>query len=174
MNRKRVYEDRTSSRSVLLDGAKIVGLAAVAACAAPAASNALPPPLHSPAQECGSGNIDSGRREVKLPDTLVLVGLGEQSEVAPAPDTLHFAARKAWYASNEVITFRGRRYAKFGWALGARPPQAGEQDNRVVRTGEYDGVPVFGVPPLEPYPRRIVIRLNACQFQPYAEVSEVR
>jgi hypothetical protein len=149
-------------------------LIVLAACATPAAGDAVPTPSHSPAQECGSGDIGSGRPTIEMSDTLVLVGLGEQPDVAPAPDTLHFAAGKAWYASNEVITFRGKRYAKFGWALGARPPRAGEQDNRVVRTGEYDGVPVFGVPPLEPYPRRIVIRLNACQFQPYAEVSEVR
>lgn len=108
-------------------------------------------------------------------DTLTLFGLGPHPTVHPAPDTLRYAAAKRWYTGNEVIVIGGRRYAKFGWPMGARPRQPGDAGSYAVPVGEHDGVDVHGVPPLDPYPRRVVVRLNAaCRFQPYAEVSEVQ
>jgi hypothetical protein len=52
---------------------------------------------------------------------------------------------------------------------------AGQPTVEAVYCGEYDGVPIYARPPLEPYPRFIFVQLDrAGQFQPYAEVSEVR
>ena len=101
--------------------------------------------------------------------------LGPQPEIHPAPDSLHHAFGKRWYRENEVIALGGKRYAKFGWPVGAHLARSDQPGERAVHVGEYDGVPVYGVLPLKPYARIVLVRLNAeCQFQPYAEASEVQ
>jgi|GEM_PF-2995937 len=108
-------------------------------------------------------------------DTLVLFGLDPLPLDGPPPDSAGFAAGKPWFVDNRVIPFQGRRYGKFGLPLGPRPSQPGQRPVRAVLVGEYDGVPVYGQPPVEPYPRFILVRLDANgRFQPYAEVSEIR
>lgn len=147
------------------------------ACAAPAGTSCC---RHSPGTaetQCGMGTVPSEGSTVERtgPDTILVFGLGPQPDVRPAQDTTGYAYGKRWYVENEVITVRGKRYAKFGWPMGARQLQPDAPGERAIRIGEHDGVPVYGRPPLEPYPRFILVRLNAaCRFQPYAEVSEVQ
>ncbi|HEX7241071.1 MAG TPA: hypothetical protein VF263_12435 [Longimicrobiaceae bacterium] len=128
-----------------------------------AACSMLPrAPVATASRSCASG------------DTLTLLGLGQAPRVATATGET-FAQGKPWYRANEAITHRGRRYVKFGYALGTGAPTSGSSGEKAFRAGEYDGVPVYARPPLEPYARFIYVQLNeACQFQPYAEVAEVR
>lgn len=147
------------------------------ACASHAGTGCCRPPPATPEKACVTGTVSHGDSAAQpaSTDTILAFGLGPQPEIRPAPDMITYAYGKRWYEQNEVITVRGKRYAKFGWAMGARRLRPDAPGERVIRIGEHDGVPVYGRPPLEPYPRFILVRLNAeCQFQPYAEVSEVQ
>lgn len=146
-------------------------------CASPAGTRCCPPSRAASEKACVTGTVPRGNSAAQpaSTDTILVFGLGPQPEVRPAPDTIGYAYGKRWYEQNEVITVRGKRYAKFGWAMGAHQLRPDVHGERVIRIGEHDGVPVYGRPPLEPYPRFILVRLNAeCQLQPYAEVSEVQ
>ncbi len=149
-------------RAILYASATVAFLAGAAPT--PAASGALPFALPCERTDCAS-----------QADTLILFGLGPSPLDGPYPDDAGFAAGKPWFIDDQVISFQGRRYAKFGWPMGPRPSRPGQQPVRAVLVGEYDGVPVYGQPPVEPYPRFILVRLDADgRFQPYAEASEVQ
>lgn len=108
-------------------------------------------------------------------DTLVLYGLGPGASVPPPDAGGPYAAARQWFLANAAVTIGGRRYARFGWPLGARRPGPDSRPVLAVRFGEHDGVPVYAVPPLDPYPRLVLVQLSpACEFQPYAEASELR
>lgn len=109
------------------------------------------------------------------PESLTLYSIGPNPRIEASSTQPVLAAGKRWFAENEVIVFRGQRYAKFGWALGARPSRTDPRGTRVALAGEYDGVPVYGEAGADTPPRLLFVQLNAsCQFQPYARAPEVQ
>jgi hypothetical protein len=88
--------------------------------------------------------------------------------VFPTPDSSAagsggYAAEKAWYDQNELITLQADRYLKLGIVREMRPGD-------LVRVGEYGGVPLFvdaGEPARPPEMVYVPVR-TGCVFQPYA------
>lgn len=91
----------------------------------------------------------------------------------PAVDQLSpLGGSRAWYVESSPINFRGERYVKFGWPLSTRATAADQPSVRVVRIGEYDGVPVYAQESAATRPTQVWVQLDeVCHFQPYALAS---
>lgn len=79
------------------------------------------------------------------------------------PVTASFARNAEWHVNNEPITYRGRRYVKYGLPRVLAPGD-------VVRDGDVRGVPAFVEPPAPRIGVTDVIYLPVkptCEFQPY-------
>ena len=133
------------------------------------------PPLSRPIQVCvvegGIPRYVSATYRVETGDTVVLRSGIERPFRAVYPIRATGAAERSWYINDEDIFWSGRPYVKFGLARSI------EQPDMLVRTGEYEGIPLFGMATErgdEGPPMLYVPVGDGCQFQPYQAGDWVR
>jgi hypothetical protein len=72
-----------------------------------------------------------------------------------------YASSAPWYVNNDVVTFNGKQYVKYGL-----PRVLGTSD--VSSVGTYEGVPVFAEPSAVAPQQVIYVPVGSrCEFQPY-------
>lgn len=120
--------------------------------------------------------LDVGVARGPADDTLRFLGA---PGAAPAnqnePGQEAYAAEKEWFLENGRISLLGEYYVKFGLYNTVRPlADYAQRPEALHYVGEYDGVAAYADPAELPKPREIYLRFGpGCQFQRYAEISEV-
>lgn len=102
--------------------------------------------------------------DVRSGDTLALDGrLFRQAYPSSPADG--YAAGTEWFARDDRVRVRGRRYVKDGL------PRVVESEE-VVRVGEYRGIPVFAAAGQSGIPGVVYLSLRTgCEVQPYRLAS---
>ena len=93
---------------------------------------------------------------------LTLAGANPAAECVPAPKAGHAGAHAlAWVINNDAVTFRGKKYMKYGLP---RVLYAGE----VELVGPYKGGYFYAEKGVKDYEiLYLLTRLDGCEFQPY-------
>jgi hypothetical protein len=90
---------------------------------------------------------------------LLPVVAGAQATMRPTPAPVVTADNEEWYLAGEPITFSGSVYYPAG-------PQVFFNQNEMVRTGDYRGIPLYSRTTIEPF-SKVFVPVAGRLMQPY-------